>query len=126
MAISAGVSLKDDVKKHMLMEMSEDIKFMKENQCLSKFLAKHDKKVLEDSFKRLRKLFKLDPSMDIEQEYENIINKTSKLPSNARTVIEFMVLADRYKDVVKMDSEEGDVPEGDVVDVPTTADLPEI
>lgn len=109
MAISAATSQKGEVKKYLLEEMKNDIEFMIENEASSDFLSKQPEMSVDMALNKLKDMFNVDPNMDLEQEYELIVNKKSKVSSNMRTIISFLVLANKYKDIKLAEVDTGSV-----------------
>lgn len=115
MGHSKGLMKKSGVKDIILFQMLEDTEYMISNNCSSAIFGEQTKDTsITDAIVKLKKLFDID-DIDIDKEYDLILDTKSKLPAMKRAVIKFLAIAIRNKDKKKPTIPE--VVEGDVSEV---------
>lgn len=101
MGHSKGLMKKSGVKDIILFQMLEDTEYMINNNCPSAIFGEQTKDTsITDAIVKLKKLFDID-DIDIDKEYDLILDAKSKLPAMKRAVIKFLAIAIRNKDKKK-------------------------
>ena len=116
MGHSKGLMKKSGVKDIILFQILEDTEYMIHNNCPSAIFSEPTKNTsITEAIVKIKKLFDINDDIDIDKEYDLILDAKSKLSATKRAVIKFLAIAIRNKDKKKPTTPE--VVEGDVSEI---------